>query len=282
MRRFQTIISCEYLAKCLSHADLRIVDCRFQLGDTEWGKSEYQISHIPSSIYMHLDVDLSGRILPGKTGRHPLPDIKYFSKRLGEAGIGNHHQVVIYDTSHGGIAARLWWMMHALGHQETAVLDGGWKRWVDLGLPRETEITRHTAEKFSHQVTQWPVYSAEEVMQTMDTKEILLVDARTNERYKGVEEPIDPVSGHIPGAINRPFLENIGASGLWKSPDTLRKEWERVLTGKQGEEVVFYCGSGVTACHNVLALKHANMASPIIYAGSWSDWITDPSRPVTS
>ena len=260
----------------LQSSDLRIVDCRASLQSPDAGREQYRQGHLPGASFADLLQDLSGQILPGKTGRHPLPSIEAFVARVRSWGIGATSQVVVYDDASGAFAARLWWMLRWLGHESVAVLDGGYAAWLAEGRAVTTQAPILAVGDFaprSH--TDWLV-QARELMQSAPRK---LFDARAPERYRGDVEPIDPVAGHIPGAVNLPFTDNL-RDGRFRSPAELRERFAAALAGTPPEEAVVYCGSGVTACHDLLAFAHAGLPLPKLYAGSWSEWIADPERPI--
>ncbi|MCO6488289.1 MAG: sulfurtransferase [Phaeodactylibacter sp.] len=275
-----TLISTEDLARNLGHPDWVVVDCRFNLGDTEAGRRAYRNGHIPGARYMHLDEGLSGPIVPGRTGRHPLPNPDVAALRFERLGIGNEVQVVAYDDSGGMIAARLWWMLRWLGHDAVAVLDGGWPRWIAEGRAAGTAIPEPQPRAFIPHPRPEFLVDAETVDQIRRQPEFKLVDSRAAERYRGEVEPIDPVAGHIPGALNLPNDENVGADGLFLSDEALQRRFRQALASADAEHTVFYCGSGVSACRNILAYKHAGLGDAKLYPGSWSEWVTDPEREV--
>ncbi len=280
MATYTTLISKEELAQQLDSPQLRIIDCRFTLFDIEKGRNDFHQAHIPKATYVHMDEDLSGEIKPGITGRHPLPPVETTIERFSAWGIGNGVQVVVYDYGNGAIASRLWWMLRWMGHEAVAVLDGGWAGWSAAGLPQTAE--RFSAMRREFEATPRPelLADAAEVDRRRMSAEHLVVDARASLRYQGIEEPIDPVAGHIPGAVNAPYAENLDENGHLRSREALRARFEEVLGAKPVERTIVYCGSGVTACHNLLAIKHAGLGEAKLYAGSWSDWITNPEREV--
>jgi thiosulfate/3-mercaptopyruvate sulfurtransferase len=273
---YQTVIDSQTLH--LSHAlpGWVIVDCRFDLADAAAGFLAYQKSHIPGAVYAHLDDDLSSPTGPF-SGRHPLPSPAALASRFGRLGIDNGAQVVAYDDMNGAIASRLWWMLRYMGHEAAAVLDGGWQAWQRSGHPTSIGIEENEAAVFAGAPrADWTVISDEVEDAT------LLVDSRSPERYRGEIEPLDPVAGHIPGAINFDYERNFGPDGRLLSPDRLRQQLEEMLAGTPPAETVFYCGSGVSACANLLALRHAGLGDGRLYIGSWSEWIRDPERPVAT
>lgn len=276
---YTTLISCENLQKHLSEKNWLIVDCRFNLADTEAGRRAYEEAHIPGAVYAHLDDDLSGTIIPGTTGRHPLPPVAQISELFSLWGIDNSVQVVAYDDKGGGIASRLWWMLRWLGHEAVAVLDGGWPAWNAMGYAVSDQPASLRPRSFIAQAREKLVVDVKAVDQMRTNSDYTVVDSRAAERYRGEVEPIDPVAGHIPGAINLPFPENL-ENGNFLETEDLKARFETALAGRSPEHVVFYCGSGVTACHNLLAYAHAGLGNALLYPGSWSEWITDGQRTI--
>jgi thiosulfate/3-mercaptopyruvate sulfurtransferase len=278
---YTTLISIADLAAHLDDAGWVPCDCRHDLADTEAGRRAYAESHIPGARFVHLDADLSAP-KTGKNGRHPLPEAEKLVRRLEALGVSNALQVVAYDSSGGPYAARLWWMLRWLGHDAVAVLDGGWNAWVKAGNPvtaqppaiRKTRFTAHPRTELARDVA----FVAAGIRKSAP----LLLDARAPNRYRGENETLDPVAGHIPGAANRFFQLNLEAGGSFKPPSTLRREFEAVTGGKAPADVVHYCGSGVTACHNLLAMEVAGLSGSRLYPGSWSEWCSDTSRPVAT
>jgi len=270
-----TLVSTEQLQQHL--ADWRIFDCRHDLAEPDLGEAQYREAHIPGAVFAHLDRDLSAP-RDGRNGRHPLPYPGAFIAWLGQRGLRPEDQVVCYDAGNGTVAARLWWMMRWVGHDAVAVLDGGLAKWLAEGRPMSAELP-----SFPH--TQYPVMMRPDRAVGVgfvahQRKSMLLLDARSPKRYRGEEEPIDRVAGHIPGAKNRYCADNVGAEGTFKSPAALKRELGEILGDRTPAEVVNYCGSGVAACHNLLAMEVAGLTGAKLYAGSWSDWITDPKRPI--
>jgi thiosulfate/3-mercaptopyruvate sulfurtransferase len=257
--------------------DYRLVDCRFSLMQPQLGAELFAESHIPGAVYAHLDDDLSGDIIFGHSGRHPLPDRDVFANTLTRWGIGNTTQVIAYDDSGGPFAARLWWLLRWMGHRSVAVLDGGFTAWRDSGSFLIGETVAPNTVKF---VSRDPLNLTVGTQDILDNDSWLLIDAREGARYRGDAEPIDPVAGRIPGALNVPFQQNLGDDGFFKSVDDLAALYKNPIGDKVIDTVVCYCGSGVTAAHTVLATTHAGLGTPKLYAGSWSEWITDPERPV--
>ena len=275
-----TLISAEELAANLGRPDWVIFDCRHDLADYEHGRRAYRESHIPGALFLHLDQDLSGT-KTGLNGRHPLPHPRTLALRLGALGVGSTTQVVAYDGSGGPYAARLWWMMRWLGHTRVAVLDGGWQRWTQLGYAVSTDVPVPKPTTFAIQPRPRAAVDASFVASHLGDGQALVVDARSPDRFRGENETLDPVAGHIPGAANRFFRLNLDDDGAFKPADRLRGEFEALLGDRKAETVVHQCGSGVTACHNLLAMEHAGLAGSRLYPGSWSEWVSDRSRPVT-
>jgi thiosulfate/3-mercaptopyruvate sulfurtransferase len=274
-----TLISTAELAAHLDDPSFVIVDVRHDLMQPDtWGEAQFAAGHIPGAHFVHLDRDLAAR-KTGKNGRHPLPSPEAAAAHFGQLGIDATKQVVAYDQQTGMYAARFWWMLRWLGHDGAAVLDGGFDKWQREGHPVTTSVAPPRPATFPIRRT-LPVASADEVLASLAKRSLLVVDARTPERYRGEAEPIDPIAGRIPGSVNRPASQNLGADFTFKSPRALREEFERLLSGTPPERVVQSCGSGVTACHNVLAMEVAGFATTRLYPGSWSEWSADPSRPI--
>ena len=275
---YSTLISTEALARHIGDPAFVIVDCRHDLADAEAGERAYRAAHLPGAVFMHLDRELSGR-KTGRNGRHPLPDVAKLAATFGRAGIDKTRQVVAYDQGSGAWAARLWWLLHWLGHERAAVLDGGLDQWRAQGRPLTDAIRSPPAAVFAPELPA-PTASADEILSQLDDRALLVLDARAAERYRGEVEPIDPVGGHIPGARNRPYSENLSGEGVFKSPETLRREFVAVIDDMPPEAVIHQCGSGVTACHNALAMAIAGLPGSRLYPGSWSEWVSDPARPI--
>lgn len=276
---YKTLVDCHTLALRLHDPDWVVVDARFSLSDPEAGRRAYQSGHIPGARYAHLNDDLSSPITP-TSGRHPLPDPTLLAKKLGQWGIDQHKQVVVYDDSFGAMAARLWWLLRWLGHDAVALLDGGLPKWQREGHPLNAELpTLRTTSFTPHQRPALWVDS-HTVAKAVAQSDHLVIDARAEERYNGEIEPLDPVAGHIPGAINLPFEDNLHISGKFLPVEELRAFYDGILDKVKPDNVIQMCGSGVTACHNILAMEHAGLSGARLYAGSWSEWITDASRPV--
>ncbi|MFN2115019.1 MAG: sulfurtransferase [Anaerolineae bacterium] len=278
------LISVEELGSALAAPNVAVVDCRFSLDDTERGRRDYGRGHVPGAVYAHLDDDLSDPVAPGVTGRHPLPDVERFSMKLTDWGIGPGVRVVAYDDAGGAIAARLWWLLRWLGHDGVAVLDGGWPRWIELDgrVADGVESPQPADPPFAPRERPDMLVDADAVEDVLGSPDWLLFDARSADRYRGENETIDPVAGHVPGATSRPYADNLMPDGTFRPADELRQLYVEELAGLQPSQVIAYCGSGVTAAHDLLAMAHAGMDGALLYAGSWSEWITDPSRPVAT
>jgi len=307
---FKTLIDVKSLRELLGGPRLAIIDCRFDLLNPEAGRQAYLRAHIPGARYADLNRDLSAPIGP-HTGRHPLPTPEAFAACLRQLGIGDHTQVIAYDDANGSVAARLWWMLRWVGHDAVAVLDGGFKAWTSHGgalasassdpvsqaAPIHAEPHTHL-EPLTHlaplthmepaaplePLTPHPdpdaVLSTADLEQALRDPKVMLVDARAKERYAGHVEPIDSVAGHIPGAVNHPFTANLDADNHFLPAAELKRRWQQRLAGKKPGNLIAMCGSGVTACHNLLSLEVAGLSGARLYAGSWSEWIRDPQRPI--
>lgn len=277
---YTQLIDIEKLLPNLDHPDWVIVDCRFDLTNPEWGFADYQRAHIPGAVYADLDHDLAGP-RTATSGRHPLPTPEAFCTTMGRLGIGHPKQVVVYDTTGGSFAARLWWLLKLYGHASVAVLNGGFAAWTGQGLPTETGVHHNAPAYFHGQPNLRMVVSTEEMEKIVSAGQGKIIDARAPERYRGDVEPIDPIPGHIPGAINRFHQDNLDSHGYFLPGKILAAQF-KALVGETPtrEEIVAYCGSGVTSCHNLLAMSVAGLPMPRLYVGSWSEWIRDPSRPV--
>jgi thiosulfate/3-mercaptopyruvate sulfurtransferase len=271
---YTTLINAAELNSALHEPDTRVVDCRFDLADKTAGRKAYLAAHIPGAVYADIEVDLSGPPVTDH-GRHPLPAPERLHDVFARLGINSNTQVVVYDQVAGSFAGRLWWLLRYMGHDAVAVLDGGWQKWLQAGNAVSSGVEHCPGGTFKGKPhAEWLV-TADRVPQAE-----LLIDSRDPARYRGEMEPLDPRAGHIPGAINRFWRGNLDDNGLFKQPSILRQEFERILGGTDPGDAVFYCGSGVTACHNILALVHGGLTMPKLYAGSWSDWCSSPDRPV--
>lgn len=274
-----TLVQAETLASALGEADLVILDCRFSLADPDAGERAWRASHIPGARYAHVDRDLSDHGKRGQ-GRHPWPEADAFTTRLAAWGITPSHRVVAYDDGDGAFAARLWWLLRTLGHRDVAVLDGGWTRWTALGLPVDDRVPAAKPAAYAATFDTQRLLDADAVQRHLAAGG-LLVDARAAERFRGEVEPIDPVAGHVPGAVNRPYASNL-ADGRFKPAARLHAEFDALLDGRAADEMVTMCGSGITACHHLLAMAHAGSPGAKLFTGSWSGWIGDRSRPVAT
>jgi thiosulfate/3-mercaptopyruvate sulfurtransferase len=279
---FDTLVETEVLAAHLRDPAWVVFDCRSVLTDPTAGERAYAAGHVPGARYIHLERDLSGPVTP-ESGRHPLPDPQLLAEKLGRAGVGEHTQVVAYDDAGGVYAARLWWLLRWLGHRESAVLNGGWQQWSKEDRRADNAVPLAEARSFPYREPSHEEWlSSEEVLQLVrGRRRGLIMDARAPVRFRGDEEPIDPVAGHVPGAMNLPFAANLADDGRFSAPATLRHRFEAALGGTRPEQVVSMCGSGVTACHNLLAMELAGIKHAKLYAGSWSEWIRDKARPVS-
>jgi thiosulfate/3-mercaptopyruvate sulfurtransferase len=281
---YSTLIGVAELAPHLGDVDWVSVDCRFELSRPEWGEQAWAAGHIPHALYAHLERDLSGPRTSG-SGRHPLPDPGALAGTFGRYGIDGGVQVVAYDQGPGAYAARLWWLLRWLGHQRVAVLDGGFAAWERARLPVSSAPAARPPRRFEARANRGWVVTTEAIAAALASgalarAEPLLIDARGADRFAGENETIDPVAGHIPGAHNHPYTGNLDAHGQFRSADELRRAWTASLRGRPPAAVVAMCGSGVTACHNLLALEVAGLRGAQLYAGSWSEWIRDPARAV--
>jgi len=269
----------QYLHDRLAAPDLVVVDCRFDLMNPDAGRRAYQAGHIPGARYADLNRDLSSPVTPGVTGRHPLPEPAVLAAKLGAWGISSDSLVVAYDDASGALAARLWWLLHWLGHERTVVLDGGFTAWKTRAGAIETSEPVPLPATFVPRVQTHLVVDVKTVLAASRSGTPLLLDARAAPRFYGDEEPIDPIPGHIPGARSLPFGTLLDA-GLFATPEKVRARFEQTLSDAPAAEAICYCGSGVTACHLLLGAVHAGLPMPKLYAGSYSEWLTDPTRGV--
>lgn len=277
---WSTLISAPVLHAHLHDTNLVIVDCRFELANPDAGVLAHKTAHLPGAIYAHLDDDLSGPKHEG-SGRHPLPNIKTLSATLSSWGIDATKQVVAYDADNGAMAAaRLWWLLRWLGHERVAVLDGGVKQWQVCGFELTSSSFIPMPSVFTPATNPEMLVQADEVAQRVFQDDWRVLDARAPERYAGMIEPIDAVAGHIPGAVNHPFTRNLAGDGRFLASDVLRSQFHKSVGDVVPRHLISMCGSGVTACHTVLALEHAGLHGAKLYAGSWSEWIQDRRRPV--
>lgn len=279
--RFTTIVSAYQLAQHLDDPDWIVFDCRFTLTNAGAGFLAYQHGHIPGARYAHLDHDMSSPVTPS-SGRHPLPDVKLFSEKLSRWGVDSSKQVVVYDDSFGSMAVRMWWLLRWLGHDNVALLDGNWPIWVKQKLPVTTALPKITPANFVAHVRNELLVDTVEVDFARRERCSVLIDARPEQRFAGEREPLDKVAGHIPGAINWVYEENLDFDGTYLPAEELKEAYLKLMHGLKPQQVIHTCGSGVTACHNMLAMEIAGLTGSKLYAGSWSEWITDPARPVAT
>lgn len=279
MAGWNTLVQAETLAIALGRPDLAIIDARFTLVNPGAGESAYQTAHLPGAVYAHLDRDMSDMTKQG-VGRHPWPEAATFTAKLGEWGITPQTQVIAYDDGDGAYASRFWALMRMLGHEKVAVLDGGWSRWTALGLPVETHVKKPITAKYTGHFDDSRLLDADDVQARLATGD-MLIDARGADRFRGENEMMDRVAGHVPGAVSRPFPQNLD-NGKFKAPMQLADEFRALLAGKSPDQVMVMCGSGVTACHHLLAMERAGLRGARLFTGSWSGWIADPKRPVAT
>jgi thiosulfate/3-mercaptopyruvate sulfurtransferase len=274
------LIDCTALAALLQDPHTLLVDCRSELLDHQWGQRQYEAGHLPGAVFASLGTDLSAPVTAG-SGRHPLPQAAQFAALLSSWGVTEQTRIVAYDQGPGPYAARLWWLLRARGGPAAQVLDGGWAAWVAAGLPVTQDLPP------AHAATQVPVreftgtVDAADVAAAAQDRARVLIDARGADRFAGQNETIDPIAGHVPGAVNQPFTANLVA-GRFADPAALRERWQQVLGPRAPQQLISMCGSGITACHNLLALELAGLGGGQLYPGSWSHWIRDPARPVAS
>ncbi|TKC92191.1 sulfurtransferase [Trinickia terrae] len=280
---YTTLISAANLAERISNApgSVLVFDCSFDLANTGAGEQAYAAGHVPGAHYLHLDRDLSGA-KTGTNGRHPLPDRVALVATLAAHGLDQNQQIVAYDAQGGAYAARLWWLLRWLGHDSAAVLDGGLQAWQAAGFALDAQAPAKAAGNFKAAAPLVATVDVQAVLRNLSTHDRVVIDARAADRYRGENETIDPVGGHIPGALNRFFRDNLTADGRFKPAHTLREDFSAVLNGKLPEQAILQCGSGVTACHNALAMEVAGLHGAALYSGSWSEWCSDPSRPVAT
>ena len=279
MTQQSSLVSAGELGEHLDDPGWRVVDCRFDLADTAAGSREYLASHIPGAVFADLDRDLAGPV-GAQTGRHPLPEQSAFERFMGRIGIDGDTQVVVYDAANGALASRAWWLFRWAGHERVRLLDGGFAAWL-----REDGATRGGSETvppthYRARPRDDMVLTTSDLLAVGSIRQLRLVDARDPERFRGEIEPIDPVAGHIPGAVNLPLTRSINEDGTWKPRQELEALWRGVLGADKSKDWAVMCGSGVTACHLALSGMEAGHVEPRLYVGSWSEWIRDPGRPV--
>ena len=274
------LIEAQELKKLIDEQqDFLLFDCRFDLVDSEAGYKSYLEGHIPGAIYVHSDKDLASE-KNGRNGRHPLPSIAAWQKTYAALGITPNSRVVIYDNQSCMYTVRLWWMLKAVGHQHIELLNGGYQIWCQLGYPSEQSETFRKAVPETTLTPFMNLVLVGDVVANLESKNFTILDARSNDRFHGQNETLDPVAGHIPGALNRFFKDNLKSDGTFKESNTLLSEFKSILGELPSEKIVHQCGSGITACHNMFAMELAGLMGSSIYAGSWSEWSSDPSRPV--
>lgn len=281
MTHWDTLVGADALAARLGAGDVVVLDCRFDLARPGWGEEAWRAGHVPGACYAHLDRDLSSQSTP-RSGRHPLPDPDALAARLGAWGIDAGTQVVACDQGSGMFAARAWWLLRWLGHERVAVLDGGLPAWTAAGGELVATAPQPVPRRFVARLRPGLAVDAAGVEGGLADGSIRLVDARGADRFEGRNETLDPVAGHVPGAVNHPFAANLGADGRLLPPAVLRERWLGTLGGREPRELVAMCGSGVSACVGLLALEHAGLHGARLYPGSWSEWIRDPARPVAT
>ena len=277
--QWTTLVDAETLSPHLNDPSVAVVDCRFDLANPSWGAAAYAAGHVSGAIFADLERDLSGP-KTGTNGRHPVPAPSALAATFGRWGIDRDVQVVAYDQDSGMYASRLWWLLRWLGHDRVAVLDGGAARWAATGGPTASGVESRTGRTFIGAPRAELLMTADEVAARRADPTWRLVDARAPERFSGEVEPLDRVAGHIPGAANHFFMRSVGPDRTFLPASALRAGFEQTIGGCAPDHVVSYCGSGVTACHALLALEHAGLAGARLYAGSWSEWSSDPSRPI--
>jgi len=274
-----TLISTHVLAEHLVSPSWLIADCRYNLNDASWGLAQYETAHIPGAVFIDVAHDLAGR-RTGTNGRHPLPPVEDMTTTFGRLGIADDVQVIAYDQDAGAFASRLWWMLRYLGHDAVAVLDGGFAKWTHEGRPVRGGVETRRSGTFTPRLRKEMRVTVDETLAHLGDPSVLLIDARSPDRYAGKPDPLDTIYGHIPGARNRYYRDNVTDAGTMRSGRELRTDFEKVLAGNPAGHAVMYCGSGITACHNLLAMEHAGLRGARLFAGSWSEWESDPNRPV--
>ncbi len=275
---FHTLIGADELAEIIDHCI--VVDCRHELTNPKAGRTAYEEGHIPGAYFLHLDEDLAAP-LSGSNGRHPLPEPQDFAAKMASIGLTPETQLIAYDAAGGMVASRLWWMARWIGHSAVAVLDGGIGGWQKAGFPLSQEAPRTTPAPAAQAVSQQQAtVTAPQLLDNIQARRWLVVDARANARFTGETEPMDARAGHIPGAINRPFADNLREDGRFKPAPVIEAEFLALLDGQAPERIVHSCGSGVSACHNLLAMAYAGLDGGQLYPGSWSEWSSDPDRPI--
>ena len=273
------LINTENLTKHLRDPAWVIFDCRHDLFDLAKGERQYREGHIPGAHFANIDTDLSGD-KTGKNGRHPLPSPAAFTAFLARHGVSNTSSIVAYDDVGGQFASRLWWLARWIGLADVLLLDGGITKWIADGHALSTDVPAPAPAALHGQAEPCMTWSAADVLAHINDKNIALIDARAAERYRGETEPIDPVAGHIPNALNRFYKANLHADLTFRAADDIKRDFDVLTNHKRAEHAVHYCGSGVTACANVFAMEYAGLTGSKLFAGSWSEWVADPTRPV--
>ena len=306
MNEYHTLVDTDTLEQNLDNPDWIVLDGRFDLMDTESGRNAYLEDHIPGALYVHLEEQLSSAI-SADSGRHPLPPMEELANWFAGIGINANTQVVVYDNMAGAMAGRCWWLLRMLGYTRVAVLDGGFPKWKQSGKRTSSDARASIAPSSGASKTPATecstrqayfggntndcntddcnidgIVDVEEVLDNLDSESFLLIDARSPERFRGEQEPIDPVAGHVPKALNRALQLNLQSDGCFKPSEQLRQEWQQLLGDREPQQVVHMCGSGITACHNQLSMEHAGLTGSRVYAGSWSEWIRDSQRPIAT
>ena len=276
---YKTIISAKDLIKNLGNDNFIIFDCRCDISDSSYGIDAYNEGHIENSIFVDIDHDLASE-KTADSGRHPLPDPKLFSEKLSQWGMTNNKQAVIYDDAGGAFAGRMWWILKWLGHSDVAVLDGALGAWMSSGGKLTSKVTIFERAVFEPNLNDSMHVSIKDVEDAQYKMNKLIIDARSKERYLGIKDPVDPIAGHIPGAISHPLGKNLDKNGHFKSPEELRHNFIKLIGDTASSDIISMCGSGITACHNILALEISGIKNVSLFVGSWSEWITDKSRPI--
>lgn len=279
MKLYTTFIAPEDLVRNLDNPKLIIIDCRFDLANPEWGHQDYQNNHIPNAIYADLDKDLSG-VITENTGRHPLPEPDNFINTCSKLGIDKTKQVVVYDTTSGSFASRLWWMLNYFGHHQVAILDGGFTAWIASEFPITSGYIQLRPSTFVGSPKNNLLVSTSEMEDLINKMDFSIIDARSRDRYLGLEEPIDKIAGHIPNAINCFHANNLASNGRLLPEEKLKQMYTDLLKNKKEPFIVLYCGSGVTSCLNFAVMQHIGIKPIQLYLGSWSEWIRNPSHPI--
>ena len=278
---YKTTISEKDLKNNISNNDFIIFDTRCDIKDSGYGIDSYTEGHIENSIFVDVDTDLASEKQQG-TGRHPLPKVETFCDKLSHWGMDNNKQVVIYDDAGGAFAGRMWWMLRWLGHEDVAVLDGGLNSWVKNGNKLITSPTLFKKSYFEPTINNEMIATLRDVENAQHVLNTILLDARSKERYEGISDPVDPIAGHVPGAISHPLGTNLDRTGKFKDKEELKHNFDKINHDLKEKEIISMCGSGITACHNILALEIAGIKNAKLYVGSWSEWITDPNRTVVT